>query len=532
MTLNDFETPLRSKVHGTNNLNNAFSKSTLDFFLMLSSLSAVVGTLGQANYAAGNCFQDALAHANADSETKYVSLNIGMVEGAAVNNALIEKSLGKQGFTRIKPQELLSFFEFAISSALKKDSCPQMVLGFDRDSLSQATEMNATSRSAMFIHLRLSDRMGPSAYVSESGKYPDPSFDHAGDPQDNVESISMAIAGKICSLSAFNRESLNMNIPILELGMDSLMAIEMKNWISRQYGISMQASDIMDQRGILALASRIASSCTAATPATHAKHSVVKRTKVLGVKETWPGSDHSKLPILPLPELSSTMQLYLESRRVFLSPSELKHMESLIQKFKEPGGTGQELQRRLIERAEDPRNENWQVDLYANEVYLKRRVPIHPNGTFYLGHLVTHVVHDQARRAAVISAAAFNFKQRLEAGDLERDEMNRELLCQDTLHWLFNVTREPCIAVDRLRKYPGNHYLVALRRGHIFKVQLKTSEGIASESQLNAAFRVILNASHKNVPSVAALAADGRDSWAEVRVLAFMGRRQQQELRY
>lgn len=526
MTLNDFETPLRSKVHGTNNLNNAFSKSTLDFFLMLSSLVAVFGTIGQANYAAGNSFQDALAHANADSKTKYLSLNIGMVEGAAVNSALIKKSLGKQGFTMIKPQELLSFFEFAITSAIEKDSCQQMVLGFDRDSLSQVTTMNATLRSAMFIHVRLPDHMDPSAIATESGKYLDRSFEQARDPQVDVKSISMAIAGKISTLSAFSSESLDMNLPISELGVDSLMAIEMRNWVSRQYGILMQASDIMDQRSILALASHLACTCTAATPITPPGHIIVNRSGALGIEETQPAFEHSKLPILPLPELSSTMQLYLNSREVFLSPSELKHMKILIQKFEEPGGTGQELQRRLIERAENPLNENWQSDLYANEVYLKQRVPIHPSGTFYLGHLVIRPVHHQARQAAVISAAAFKFKQKLEAGELERDEMNGEPLCQDTLHWLFNVTREPCIAVDQLRKYPGNNYLVALRRGHVFKIQLKTSEGIATESQLEAAFRGVLNASHENVPSVAALTADERDSWAEVRVLAFMGRRQ------
>lgn len=526
MTLNDFETPLRSKVHGTNNLNNAFSKSTLDFFLMLSSLTAVVGTIGQANYAAGNTFQDALAHANADSKTKYLSLNIGMVEDAAVNSALIKKSLGKQGFTMIKSQELLSFFEFAITSAIEKDSCQQMVLGFDRDSLSQVTAMNATLRSAMFIHVRLPDRMGPSANATNVGEYSDRSFEQAGDPQDDVESISMAIAGKISSLSALSHESLDMNLPISELGVDSLMAIEMRNWISRRYGIMMQASDIMDQRSILALASHLACSRTAATPTTPAKHIVVNRPGALGVEETQPAFEYSKLPILPLPGLSSTMQLYLDSGQAFLSPSELKHLKSLTEKFKEPGGTGRELQQRLIARAANPQNENWQSDLYANEVYLKQRVPIHPCGTFYLGHLVARPVHHQAQQAAVISAAAFKFKQKLEAGKLERDEMYGEPLCQDTLHWLFNVTREPCIAVDQLRKYPGNDYLVALRRGHVFKIQLKTSGGIVSESQLDAAFHVVLNASHKNIPAVAALTADGRDSWAEVRVLAFTGRRQ------
>jgi KR domain len=34
----------------------------MDFFIMLSSVSSIIGNVGQANYAAGNTFEDALAH--------------------------------------------------------------------------------------------------------------------------------------------------------------------------------------------------------------------------------------------------------------------------------------------------------------------------------------------------------------------------------------------------------------------------------------------------------------------------------------
>lgn len=61
MTLDQWNTAVNVKVTGTKNLWEVLSgTSALDFFVMLSSLTSVTGNQGQANYSAGNSFQDAL----------------------------------------------------------------------------------------------------------------------------------------------------------------------------------------------------------------------------------------------------------------------------------------------------------------------------------------------------------------------------------------------------------------------------------------------------------------------------------------
>ncbi|MEV7775552.1 SDR family NAD(P)-dependent oxidoreductase [Kitasatospora sp. NPDC086791] len=50
------------KVAGTVNLDRATRDDALDFFALFSSLAAVTGNVGQADYAAANAFQDAFAH--------------------------------------------------------------------------------------------------------------------------------------------------------------------------------------------------------------------------------------------------------------------------------------------------------------------------------------------------------------------------------------------------------------------------------------------------------------------------------------
>ncbi|WQF90272.1 Putative Acyl transferase domain superfamily, phosphopantetheine binding ACP domain, thiolase [Colletotrichum destructivum] len=60
MTYRDWVESTLPKIQGTENLSAAMPE--LDFFISLSSFAGVFGNRGQANYAAGNCFQDALAH--------------------------------------------------------------------------------------------------------------------------------------------------------------------------------------------------------------------------------------------------------------------------------------------------------------------------------------------------------------------------------------------------------------------------------------------------------------------------------------
>ncbi|OJH33931.1 hybrid non-ribosomal peptide synthetase/type I polyketide synthase [Cystobacter ferrugineus] len=57
------ERALRTKVHGSVVLHEVLAEEPLDWFILCSSLAAVTGSFGQADYCAANAFQDAYAHA-------------------------------------------------------------------------------------------------------------------------------------------------------------------------------------------------------------------------------------------------------------------------------------------------------------------------------------------------------------------------------------------------------------------------------------------------------------------------------------
>ena len=77
MTLAQWEQASRSKVESSWNLHTLLPE--LDFFILLSSVSGVVGNPGQSNYAAGCSFQDALARHRSQSGQKAISIDLGVM---------------------------------------------------------------------------------------------------------------------------------------------------------------------------------------------------------------------------------------------------------------------------------------------------------------------------------------------------------------------------------------------------------------------------------------------------------------------
>lgn len=522
MNLDDFQAPLHTKVRGTRNLSEAFQSQPLDFFIILSSATGIIGTSGQANYVAGNTFQDAFANSQANSTVHCISLDIGMVEGANVNDQRRERNLRQQGLTPITPNQLLAFLEYAMSAEAVQSHCKQVVIGFDGRSISEVSNPNATSQTAMFSHVWHSV---DNRALEKSNPAPKSFRDVILDTRDLnkiVSSIGIAIGQKISSLVAFGQGEVDFDRPMAEFGLDSLITIELKNWITREFQSPIRAFEIVDQSSISALAKKVASSSEIVQATLEESPNQYDKCDLdapriletsISKKNDATMSD-MRLPQLPVPDLKSSLQLYLGSRRYYLSQEELESTSNAIQEFQQEGGLGQELQNRLLTRSRDPGVDNWQHDVYTEQIYLKRRDPIHPFGIFYGGHLVGNISHSQAERAAIISAAVFAFKQQVEAGTLERDCMNGEPLCMNSLHWLFNANREPHTGTDKMRKFPGNDYLVALRRGHVFKVFPK-GEPEKSYLGLKDAFEAILHGSSQSIPSIATLTADERDSWAK-----------------
>jgi acyl transferase domain-containing protein len=108
----DFRRVLGAKMDGSWHLHDLTRGLTLDFFVMFASIASVLGAPGQANHAAANAFEDALAHARRAEGLPAVSIDWGA--WAEIGSALredLEQRRGRTGLRSFSPEEALALFD-------------------------------------------------------------------------------------------------------------------------------------------------------------------------------------------------------------------------------------------------------------------------------------------------------------------------------------------------------------------------------------------------------------------------------------
>ncbi|KAK3304979.1 KR domain-containing protein [Chaetomium strumarium] len=256
MTHDQWRHATRPKMHGSWLLhqlllpheNGNENERGLDFFVMLSSIAGVVGNRGQANYAAGNTYQDALAQYRRRRGLPAVAVDLGLMLGIG----LIATERG--GATNLKKWEAVGIRE------------PE----FHR-LMTAAIAGCWLARPFCFDDPRF-------AYLRKSGVVADADADAAATGRDSeeVESLITAQLGRVQSLreatdvvsSALRRrlarelqtdvDNVDAGRPLHAYGTDSLAAVEIRNWIVAHLQAEPSLFDVLGAGSIQALAAQIA----------------------------------------------------------------------------------------------------------------------------------------------------------------------------------------------------------------------------------------------------------------------------------
>jgi NADPH:quinone reductase-like Zn-dependent oxidoreductase len=167
MTHSDWVAATGPKIQGSWNMHEILP-ANLDFFIMLSSTSGIIGNPGQANYAAGNTFQNGLAHHRRRKGLKATSIDLSAVTGIgylAENSAAYEQRKTLLKMT-IKEDEIHHIFLAAIEGVIKGDQemPPQMTTGIiGGEVLRSLMPVAPWANDSKFILLRKADGLSGSS---------------------------------------------------------------------------------------------------------------------------------------------------------------------------------------------------------------------------------------------------------------------------------------------------------------------------------------------------------------------------------
>jgi malonyl CoA-acyl carrier protein transacylase len=232
------------KVSGTWNLHHLTQDLALDFFVLFSSISCILGSAGTANYAAANAFLDAMAHYRASLNLPGLSINwgawsdVGMIE--KFDRREVER-LQTMGISLIAPQQGKAI----LKQLLTQTSRQVTVLPIKwSEFIKQSTNL-----SPFYANFNLEKKAQKSEFLAqlEATKI---------DRQyqlviDHINEQVGQVLGRKLSLPELEQG-------FFELGMDSLMAVELRNRLQKSFACSLPSTLSFDYPNVKVLADYLA----------------------------------------------------------------------------------------------------------------------------------------------------------------------------------------------------------------------------------------------------------------------------------
>ncbi|WP_133513131.1 type I polyketide synthase [Candidatus Thiosymbion oneisti] len=254
-----FSKVMAPKVVGAWHLHTLTQERPLDFFVCFSSIASTLGSLAQGNYAAANAFMDALVHLRRAQGLAGLSINWGAWADSGMAANLAEQNRDRLAGLGIDDIDL----ERGVSllGVLMGQSSVGQISVFPVDwsrflqqfpvvpaFLSELTPARASDAESIAIRHQLEEAS-----------------------QEEYESILAGfIKNRIADILKVDPSRLDVQQPLNTMGFDSLMAIELRNWLRGELDVDIPVAKLIEDINVLDLSreikTRLAEEGTGASP--------------------------------------------------------------------------------------------------------------------------------------------------------------------------------------------------------------------------------------------------------------------------
>lgn len=255
MTFDDYNNVVQPKVAGAWNLHNSLSEHTLDFFIMLSSAAGTIGNKGQAAYSAGNTFMNAFAQYRLRRGLPATAIDLAAVSdvGYLAENAekkdLVMSSIGSGSVSEV---ELHALIAAAVSNKMSASCSNHCITGLD---IAPGSPAPSWMDDPKFIPIR--PKIDAAAAKATSMVSLRDSLKQAGSVEEAESLVYTGLVDKVSAILMIAKDEIDGRQPISAYGLDSLVAVEIRNWITKQTDANLQVLELLSSGSLISLSHNI-----------------------------------------------------------------------------------------------------------------------------------------------------------------------------------------------------------------------------------------------------------------------------------
>lgn len=220
----------------------------------MSSVAGITGARGESGYASGNTFKDGLARYRIGIGEKAVSLDLGLFLSAGFfkeNEDARKRFLANTVLHPITESDLHALLDIYCNPALTHISIEksQAVVGIQPKVREKGMNTTEWMQRPFFRHLAATTNgYGPSSSSSRAANASTnfaAVFATATSPDEVTAILKQEMRSKLSRMLSVSGDEIDLDKPIHQYGVDSLAAVELRNWFGRELRADIAIFDIL-----------------------------------------------------------------------------------------------------------------------------------------------------------------------------------------------------------------------------------------------------------------------------------------------
>ncbi len=245
MTRPRFEKVMAPKVAGALNLHIHSTEQPLDFFISFSSISSLIGNVGQANYVAANAFLDAFAHYRRAQGLPATTINLGVLSevGVVARNEKVKQFFAGAGIRGFTTQEVLE----ALETIIERRPVQVGLFDVDWEQWHKGNPRSSnSSRFQQFAHATDQEAGKTAALMAELAQL---------SPDEQRAFVATRVRERLAKVLQLPADKIELHQSSNQLGIDSLMALELKHELDIEFEVDIPTMQLLKGQSVTQIAS-------------------------------------------------------------------------------------------------------------------------------------------------------------------------------------------------------------------------------------------------------------------------------------